>query len=633
MRAMVSQIIEILRLSEKKNQDRANLRTIRIVILILFFGMIPLFVVNHFWTMSGLVESISAAMVIISLAFWLATRGYTKQSILLVGITMTAVVTYNATMGQGIHDIVVVAFPGILIATALVLNFREILILSILHVAAVGWLVYSEMLAWFPHPPIMPADTGDFFVVTTVIVISAAWVALISRQSRHNLLNAQVELRERKRFEEQLHFNAFHDHLTGLPNRALLLDRLDQLIRRRRRSPDFLFAILFMDLDGFKDVNDSLGHKVGDELLIDVAQRVHDILREVDTVARLGGDEFVILLDNLRDTNEAIEVAKRVQEQLKLPFKLAEGNLSISASIGIVYAGDQYEVADDMLKDADIAMYRSKALGKAQQQVFDPSMREKILARLKLQNDLSGALERGEFELFYQPVVRIATGQVIGAEALLRWRHPQAGLTLPGQFIPVAEENGLMLPIGNWVLQQACQQAQAWNTTRPDGQKLTISVNLTLRQFTHPDFARLVCQALAKTGLPAAQLEFEITENVVMENVDMAIIRLHELQSQGVAAAMDDFGAGLSSLSYLVTLPIQAVKLDFAFITQLDTVENKIEIIRTVIGLAHSIGLQVIVVGVETAEQLTWLKETGCDAAQGYLFAPPLAADEVVKYL
>ncbi|RPJ42691.1 MAG: diguanylate cyclase, partial [Chloroflexi bacterium] len=488
MRAFFSRVTQILQPRAANDQDRATIRTIQFALLILFFGLSPLFIINYFWEMSGLPESVSIIMVLILLALGLVNRGYIQASVLIVAATLIGVVTYNATFGQGIHDISIVAFPGILIVTALVLEIRAILVLTIITVAAVGWLVYGEMANLARHSSINPGDPGDFFVVSLVIAISAIWVALISQQNRRNLRQAQIELSERRRFEEQMHFNAFHDHLTGLPNRALLLDRLNQLIRRRRRSPDFRVAILFMDLDGFKDINDSRGHRAGDELLVAVAQRVREILREADTVARLGGDEFVILLADLGETGEAIDVARRVQEQLMLPFVLADGNVVTSASIGIVYGDGAYAIADDMLKDADIAMYRSKALGKAQHQVFDLTMREKILARVRLQTELRGALERGEFELFYQPVVRIATGQVVGVEALLRWRHPQIGLAVPGDFLALAEENGLMLPIGGWVLRTACRQVQAWNAARPADKPLSVSINISQKQFVHPDF-------------------------------------------------------------------------------------------------------------------------------------------------
>ncbi|HEX8284944.1 MAG TPA: EAL domain-containing protein [Pyrinomonadaceae bacterium] len=441
------------------------------------------------------------------------------------------------------------------------------------------------------------------------------------------------DITDRKRAEEQLLHDAFHDALTGLPNRALFMDHVKMAIQRSRRSGDRLFAALFLDLDRFKIINDSLGHMVGDQLLVGIAHRLEACLRPGDTVARLGGDEFTILLEDLTGTEDALEVARRVQEAVTQPFNIGGHEVFTTASIGIALSNTGYERAEDLLRDADTAMYRAKMEGKKRHVVFDKAMHDRAMELLQIETDLRRAITRKEFFLNYQPIVNLETGKVASFEALVRWRHPERGLVMPGEFVPVAEETGLIVPLGMWVLNEACRQMRAWQKLGLADEGVTISVNLSSRQFSQTDLIEQVSSALRESGLRAVNLKLEITESMVMENIDTAIDMLMQLRDLGVGLSIDDFGTGYSSLSYLHRFPIDTLKIDRSFVTQMtDNAENA-EIVRTIVTLARSLDMNVIAEGVETKEQLRRLGSLGCDYGQGYLFSRPVGAGQAVELL
>jgi diguanylate cyclase (GGDEF)-like protein/PAS domain S-box-containing protein len=440
------------------------------------------------------------------------------------------------------------------------------------------------------------------------------------------------DITERRRAEEQLLHDAFHDSLTGLPNRALFLDHLKLAVRHCRRRMGYLFAVLFIDLDRFKIVNDSLGHMVGDELLIAIARRLESCLRDGDTIARLGGDEFTILLDGITDHAQAQRVAERVKEVLAQPFSLAGRELFISASLGIKYSGGGDEEPEDLLRDADTAMYSAKALGKAQYQIFDAKMHIQALTLLEIESDLRRAIEREEFEVNYQPIVALQSGRISGFEALIRWRHPERGPIPPSDFIPIAEETGLIIEIDRWVLKQACLQMRRWQEALPVTRRMKISVNLSCKQFMQPTIVAQVLKTLEETGLDPFSLKLEITESVMMERGDYAMQVLEQLSQAGIELSLDDFGTGYSSLSYIHHFPVSTLKIDQSFIKRIGGAQNG-EIVRAVVALARNLGLEVVAEGIETVMQLDQLKALGCEQGQGYYFSEAVAEEVATELI
>ncbi len=428
---------------------------------------------------------------------------------------------------------------------------------------------------------------------------------------------------ERKRNEARLSHQAHHDPLTGLPNRTLFLEFLQLALARTRRR-ESTFAVLFLDLDRFKIVNDSLGHDAGDELLIALGQRLRGVLRPADTVARFGGDEFTILCDDLPSAGareHATDVARRLLRTIRLPFLLDGEEQFLSASIGISLAGPGTEGPEGLLRDADAAMYRAKERGKDRWELFDELMRETARERHETENALHRALERGELRVHYQPMVSLRDRRCIGAEALVRWAHPERGLLAPAQFIDLAEETGLIVPVGQWVIEEACRRSREWRVEH--GPEFVVSVNLSSRQLSNPELAEHVRGALEHTGADAAGLCFEITESALMDDAEATMGAITALKRLGVGLSIDDFGTGYSSLGYLKRFPVEAVKVDRSFIDGLGSDPEDSAIVAAVVSLGHALGLTVIAEGVETERQLSELTALGCDAAQGYLFAPP----------
>jgi diguanylate cyclase (GGDEF)-like protein/PAS domain S-box-containing protein len=429
------------------------------------------------------------------------------------------------------------------------------------------------------------------------------------------------DITERRRVESQLLHDAFHDALTGLPNRALFLDRLGNALARAQRGRHH-FAVLFLDLDRFKLVNDSLGHLVGDGLLVEMSRVLARAVRPGDTVARLGGDEFTILLDDVVDPDEATRVAQRIQEALATPFDLEGKEVFATASIGIAFSNAGYARPEDVLRDADTAMYQAKASGKARHQVFDASMHSRAMRLLELENDLRRAVERDAFILHFQPVVQIDDGHIVAFEALVRWDHSQRGLVAPAEFISLAEETGLIDAIGRWALREACLTRQSWRQNQP----LSVNVNLSSRQLSQPDLVGSVAEVLRETGLAPEHLTLEITETAVMQSPESAVGLLRGLKELGARVCIDDFGTGYSSLNYLLRLPADVLKIDRSFVSALGRDERNDKILAAIVSLGGSLGLAVVAEGVETEEQRSRLEALGCPYAQGYLFSRPVDA-------
>lgn len=452
--------------------------------------------------------------------------------------------------------------------------------------------------------------------------------SLITVGGREMVLGIERDITERKAFEEQLRHQAFHDSLTGLANRVLFMERLGHALVRSTRQGQPV-AVLYLDLDRFKWVNDSLGHDAGDALLIAVGDRLQTCLRPGDTAARVGGDEFVVLLEDITGEQDARVVAERIEEMLCPAFEVAGRELTITTSVGIAMSTTGREGPYELVRAADSAMYRAKKKGKARYEVFNPEEDSRPTDALELEADLRHAIERGELRLYYQPKVELATGRIVGVEALLRWEHPRRGLVLPERFISIAEETGLILPIGRWILKEACRQAMEWQRQYPSAPPPEMSVNVSARQFGHPELIEEVGRALHDTGLNPRNLVLEITESAVMDNAESSVATLLELKDLGVLVAIDDFGTGYSSLSYLRRFPVDVIKIDRSFVDGLGLDSDDTAIVRAVIGLAHALRLEVVAEGVETDTQRMRLQALGCGMGQGFFFSKPLPVEEI----
>ncbi|HWK89464.1 MAG TPA: PAS domain S-box protein [Longimicrobium sp.] len=440
------------------------------------------------------------------------------------------------------------------------------------------------------------------------------------------------DITERKAVEEQLAYGALHDTLTALPNRVLFVDRLEHAAERIRRGDHFSFAVLFLDLDRFKVVNDSLGHRLGDRLLTEIAGRLERGLRPGDTLARFGGDEFTVLLEGISGPLEATHLAERLLESIAEPFNLDGHEVFTSASVGIALATTGQEKAEELLRNADAALSRAKILGKNRYEVFDRAMHAEAMARLRIETDLRRALERCEFRLLYQPIISLQTGAIDGFEALLRWRHPERGDVPPMEFIPIAEEMGLILPLGRWVIEECCKQIGHWSTEmgRTD---LSIAVNLSARQLEQPDLASHLAEQLRECGVEPGRFKLEITESVILEQAEPAVGNLNRLRELGVVLCMDDFGTGYSSLGYLARFPVDVVKIDRSFVTRMHRDARSAQLVHAMVNLSRNLRLGVVAEGVEAREQLAALRGMGCDYAQGFLFAEPLTREQAERML
>ncbi|MEW6635419.1 MAG: EAL domain-containing protein [Actinomycetota bacterium] len=495
-----------------------------------------------------------------------------------------------------------------------------------------GLETVDRMRAAVPQIPLVVLSGRDDEETALRAIKVGAEDYLVKGQGDGDLIARSIRYAiERKRAEQRMAYLAQYDHLTGLANRALFQDRLEQALARAGRSSGRV-ALMFVDLDRFKVINDTFGHMGGDELLREVAARIRGRLRESDTVARLGGDEFAIILENLAEAHDAAQVARDLLEIISEPVSVGGHEVSMTASIGI--AVHPPSGLEDILMDADTAMYRAKERGRNHYEFYTEEMNVRAFERLTLENGLRQAQRRGEFLLHYQPQVDLRTGYVVGVEALLRWQHPQMGLVPPGRFIPLLEETGMISDVGRWVIEAACRQAKVWSEQGLPA--LRVAVNLSARQFgRHQDLPGLVAGALAKTGLEPALLELEVTESLLMEDIEATSRLLRELKHhvEGVRVSIDDFGTGYSSLYYLKSLPIDVLKIDRSFVRDVPVDPDDAAITAAVIGLAHNLRLEVVAEGVETAEQLSFLRERDCDLAQGYHLSAPLPAEEVVRLL
>jgi len=449
----------------------------------------------------------------------------------------------------------------------------------------------------------------------------------------YRMAGSQTDITARKRAEHQLQHDALHDGLTGLANRVLFIDRLAFALAdvQRRAAPHF--SVLFFDLDRFKNVNDSLGHAVGDKLLLGISRRLEHFLRPGDTVARLGGDEFAILIHRVEDASGAIHVADRIQDILSMNFSIGGHDVMVTASIGIAHSSTGYTNPEEILRDADIAMYRAKAEGKARYEIFDRDMHQSAVALLKLETELRRSVHRGDFLMNYQPIVSLDRGRIVGFEGLVRWQHPERGIVTPANFISIAEETGLIVPLGWWVLRESCQQTRLWQEQFPSEPPLWISVNMSGKLFLKSDMVDHLLGILEETGLEPRSLRLEVTENVVMDHADLAIRNLMELRALGIQLSIDDFGTGYSSLSYLQRFHYDELKIDRSFVSQLSSPGESRAIVETILNLANSLGIGVVAEGIETADQVDRLRQMKCPHGQGYWFSRPLAppaAEELI---
>ena len=431
---------------------------------------------------------------------------------------------------------------------------------------------------------------------------------------------------------EQLTRQAFRDALTGLPNRALFMDRLSHGLTRARRRHEHV-AVLFLDLDRFKVINDTLGHTVGDQLLVEVSNRLGSSVRPGDTVARLGGDEFGLLLEDVADAETAELVALRIEAELAKPLSFEGREVFVTASIGIALSSERLGTPEEVLRDADLAMYHAKAKGKARHEIFDGTMSAPALDRMDLEMDLRSAITNRDFRLHYQPILRLETGRIVEVEALIRWQHEKRGLLQPDAFIGLTEETGLIVPIGQWVLTEACRQARAWQIEFPRTPALGMSVNLSAKQFQNPKLVEEITDALTMSGLDPACLKLEITESVVMQDVPATLAKLHELKDLGIRLAIDDFGTGYSSLGYLKRFPVDTLKIDRSFVKGLSHEGGDSAIVRAVVTVAKSLNMDVTAEGIETEQQRLELKALGCDLGQGFLFARPTTPEHLKPLL
>ena len=449
----------------------------------------------------------------------------------------------------------------------------------------------------------------------------------------YRIAGSQTDITDQKLSDKQTIHDALHDNLTGIANRTLFLDRIRHAVMRRQRYPKTQFAVIYLDLDRFKLVNESLGHVHGDELLILIAHRLEENIPIGDTIARLGGDEFSILLQDIKDVAEAKAISENIQKTFSLPFLLGGKEVFTSASMGIAHSDNNYKKSDEILRDSELAMYRAKRQGKAQSIVFDNKFRQTNLSPIDLDTDLRRAIQRNEMKLHYQPIISLQDGTIAGFEALLRWNHRSRGAISPSEFIPLAEETGLIYELGQWVLREACEQIAIWNKDQKQDEQLEISINLSSRQFTDPNLVSGIIENVKKSGFSAEYLKLEITESALMQNAQRSIDMLNQLKDLSIKVCVDDFGTGYSSLSYLHTFPIDTLKIDRSFVHDMSRNYRNMEIIRTIIMLAHNLKLDVIAEGVETAEQYAQLSALGCQFAQGFYFSRPVDKNDATRLI
>ncbi len=515
-----------------------------------------------------------------------------------------------------------------------ILNSVVLIIVMILFFLNVKFLY--QALSYIPQSSLVIMITIIALLVMVSLYLSKkisnnaiSELETYDRKLNKTLTSLQAEVNERKEIQEQLEHNSNHDELTRIPNRSYLTNLLRRVITRPDRHKDYMYAVLFLDLDRFKVINDSLGHMKGDQLLVAVAQRLESCIRPVDRLARFGGDEFVIFMDDIKHSNDSIDLCERIQKELANPVNLGEHEIFITASIGIALSVTGYHQANEILRDADSAMYRAKSLGRDRYEIFDSNLHSSAMRLMELESDLWRAIERMEFTVYYQPIVSVSDSRIIGSEALLRWNHPEQGMIPPLEFIPLAEETGLISAIGEWVLRTACAQNKKWQDAGNNHHK--ININFSARQFQYQDIQELIEKVLKETGMTEQSLDVEITESIAMEASSIAT--LNSLTEMGIQTSIDDFGTGYSSLGSLKRFPISAIKIDRSFIKDISVNPNVEAIIKAIIAMAHTLNMRVVAEGVETEDQLAFLRQHSCNAAQGYYFSKPLPAEEFTALL
>ncbi len=618
--------------------DAAERRQVRLVIAMLFALAITMIseviYMGFFSSNPHVVFVLISANIVIAIAFFISRTRYYRSAILISLIVMSLIPIINVGLAedhssQALLMLLIWNTLTIVISSAIT-SLRNTLLFIIINILTI--LLIPIIIPSVPFTDIvLPLIFNSVLSVTTLVFARHRNLLEKDRLLELSQVNKQLqmELKERKRVEKQLAHSALHDALTTLPNRVLLKDHLQHAMERAKRNKDYQFAVIFLDLDRFKVVNDTRGHDIGDLLLVESGKRLAKCVRSVDTIARFGGDEFVILLEDIKEPSDYLSVADRILHSLSLPSNLGGQKVFVSVSMGIVVSDDHYQLPEEILRDADIAMYRAKSQGRAHYEIFDPAMRENVMTRLDMETDLWKAIENHEFVIHYQPILEMMTNRIVGFEALVRWQHPTRGLLMPAEFISIAEEIGLIVPLGYWVLEEACTQIRKWQQQYQSEQPLTINVNLSARQCAQVELVDRISDILKKTMLDPSHLKLELTESLIVEDSKTTAEMLLKLREIGVQIQIDDFGTGYSSLSVLHNLPIDTLKIDQTFIHQLEGTNSGMEIVRTILSLAHSLGMKVVAEGVETDYQLSSLQSMSCEYAQGFLFAKPVNHQEV----
>ena len=571
---------------------------------------------------------VAAALLLVALGRYLNRRGAVTASINLVICSLTALVTLSLWFSQGLYSGGLLAYPAILIVTGMVAGLRLFIAVLLSMLLAVALMTYAALSGLQSFEP-LPLGLGRMFNVSSILLVCAAAVWLLASDLRKTLLRLRREIRRVQQSEANFAHLAQHDALTNLPNRVLIRDRMEQAIAQARRYQKRV-ALLFLDLDNFKTINDSLGHGTGDELLKAVAQRLQASVRDMDSVSRLGGDEFLIVVADVDSLAAVSAVARQVQEKLAHPFVLKGMQVVSTLSIGIALYPEDGEDFDTLLKHADVAMYQAKSSGRNAFCFFDAQLNDASHERLTLELDLRQALRRNELLLHYQPIVELASGRLLAVEALIRWRHPLQGMIGPERFIPLAEQSGLIVEIGEWVLQEACRQAMLWQAAGL--MPFVVSVNLSAVQFRRGDMETLVRKVLGSTGLPAERLELELTESILLQDSQAFIDLLSRLKALGVGLSIDDFGTGYSSLAYLQRFQVNKLKIDQSFVRNLQGNPQDQAIVTAIIQMAKSLQLLTTAEGIEDETTRALLAGLGCDQGQGYLFAEPLTAQALAAF-